>query len=99
QVASEREPVLVRLAHAQHHREQYALALLGEAPSDQHALLGPVRADREEDRVEEQRRQLDVVEVAALEPLEALPELAADPLGGRLRELPQPGLRAQRLDI
>jgi hypothetical protein len=52
---------LVRLAHPQHHREQHALALLGEAPGHQHALLGPVLADREEDHVEEQRRQLDLV--------------------------------------
>jgi hypothetical protein len=38
--------------------------------------LGPFGPDRQEDRVEEQRRQLDVVEVAALERLEALPQLA-----------------------
>jgi hypothetical protein len=62
----------VRFAHAEHYREQHALALLGKAPGDQHSFLGPVRADREEDRVEEQRRQLDVVEVAALELLEPL---------------------------
>jgi hypothetical protein len=96
QVAAEREPVLVRLAHPEHHQQQHPLAPLGEAPGDQHALLGPVRAHRKEDRVEEQRDQADVVEVAALERLEALPQLGADPLGGRLRQLPQPRLLAQR---
>ena len=40
--------------------------------------LGPVRADGEKDRVQEQRRQADVLEVAALELLRALPELCAD---------------------
>src|ERR687891_106475 len=39
--------------------------------------LGPSGADRQEDRVEEQRRQLDVVEVAALELLKALLQLGA----------------------
>src|SRR3954454_19008203 len=39
QVATELEPVLVRLAHAEHHREQHPLVLLGEPPGDQHALL------------------------------------------------------------
>jgi len=99
QIASEREPVLVRFAHPEHHREQHALAVFGEAPGDQHALLGPVRPDRQEDGVEEQRRHLDVVEVAALELLKALPELAAKPLGGRFRQLPEPCLLAQRLDV
>ena len=42
---------------------------------------------------------LRVVEVAALERLKALPELAADARRGRLRELPEPGLRAERLDV
>jgi hypothetical protein len=59
------------------------------------ALLGPVAADREKDRVEEQRRDVDVVEVTALERLETLAQLAADPGGGRLGQLPQPGLLAQ----
>src|ERR671915_1473818 len=68
-------------------------------PGDQHALLGPVRANRQEDRVQEQRRQLDLVKVAALELLEALPEHLADALSGRLRELPQPRLFAERLDV
>jgi hypothetical protein len=73
--------------------------LFGEAPGDQDAFLGAVAADGEEGGVEEQRHQLDVVEVAALELLEALPQLGADPLRGRLRHLPQPGLLAQRLDV
>jgi hypothetical protein len=51
QIAAERELVLVRFAHPEHHREQHALALLGESPGDQHALLGPVGPDREEDCV------------------------------------------------
>jgi hypothetical protein len=59
-------------SHPQHHRQQHPLALLGEARRHQHALLGPVGPDGEEDGVEEQRRHLDVVEVAALELLEAL---------------------------
>ena len=72
QIAAELKPVLVRLAHPEHHREQHALALFGESPGDQHALLGPVGPDREEDRVEEQCRELDLVEVAAPKLLEAL---------------------------
>jgi hypothetical protein len=69
---------LVRFAHPQHHLKQHALALLGESPGDQDALLGPVGTDGEKDRVEEQRREVDVVEVAALERLEALAQLLAD---------------------
>jgi hypothetical protein len=84
QITSERQPVLVRLAHPEHHREQHPFALLGKAPGDQHALLGARRPDRQEDRVQEQRRQLDVVEVAAPERLEALAQLLADARGGRL---------------
>jgi hypothetical protein len=56
--------------------------------------LGPVRADGEKDRVDEQRCEVDVVEVAALEGGEALAQLAADPSGGRLGQLPKPGLLA-----
>jgi hypothetical protein len=41
---------------------------------------------------------MDVVEVAALESLKALAQLGAHPRGG-LRQLPQPGLLAQRLHI
>jgi hypothetical protein len=52
QVAPEVEPVLVRFAHPEHHRKQHTLALLGESPGDQHALLRPVGTDAEEDRVE-----------------------------------------------
>jgi hypothetical protein len=44
-------------------------------------------------------RKADLVKVAALERLEALPELGADPRRGRLRELAEPGLLAERLDI
>jgi hypothetical protein len=69
----------VRFAHPEHHREQHALAILGEAPGDQHALLGPVGTDGEERGIEEQRRQADVVEVAAPELLKALAQLGADP--------------------
>jgi hypothetical protein len=68
----------MRLAHPQHHRHQHALALLGEPPRDQHALLGPLAADSQKGGVEQQRRQLDVVEVAAPELLKALAQLGAD---------------------
>jgi hypothetical protein len=51
-VASEVEP---------RRHQQHALALLGESPGDQHTLLGPVGANRKKDRVQEQRRELDVV--------------------------------------
>ena len=77
QVAAQLEPVLVRFAHAEHHREQHPLAGFGEALGHRHALLGPLGADREVGRVEEQRHQLNAVEVAALERLEAFPELLA----------------------
>jgi hypothetical protein len=56
----------------------HALALMGEPPGDQDTFLGPAGTNRDKRRVQEQRRQLDVVEVAALERLEALPELLAD---------------------
>jgi hypothetical protein len=75
QIPAERQPVLVGLAHPQHHRQQHALAGLGEAPGDQHALFRAVGADREKDRVQKQRRELDVVEVAAPERREALAQL------------------------
>src|SRR5919206_2166024 len=68
-------------------------------PQAKHALLGPVGADGEEDRVEEERRQLDVVEVAAPKLLEALAQLLTDARRGRLRELPEPGPLAERLDV
>jgi hypothetical protein len=68
-------------------------------PGAQHPLLGPVGPDRQEDRVAEQRRHLNVVEVAALERLEALAQLLADARGGRLGQLPEPRLLAQRLDV
>jgi hypothetical protein len=51
-----------------------------------------VGADREKDRIEEQRGEVDVVEVAALESGEAVAQLGADPGRGRLRQLPEPGL-------
>jgi hypothetical protein len=47
-------------------------AVFGKPPGHQHALLGPVGPDREEDRVEEECGELDRVEVAAVELLEAL---------------------------
>jgi hypothetical protein len=75
QVASEREPVLVRFAHPEHHRKQHPLALFGESPGDQDALLGPIATDREKHRIEKQRRQLNAVEVAALERLKPIAQL------------------------
>jgi hypothetical protein len=42
---------------------------------------------------------LDLVEAAPLERLKALSELLADTRRGRLRQLPEPRLLAQRLDI
>jgi hypothetical protein len=47
QIAAERLPVLVGLAHAEHHLKQDAFALLGESPGDQHTLLGAPRTARE----------------------------------------------------
>jgi hypothetical protein len=79
QIAPERQPVLVGLAHPEHHRQQDALAGLAEAPRDQDPLLGPVAANGEKDRIQEQRGQVDVVEIAAPELLEALAQLLADP--------------------
>jgi hypothetical protein len=57
----------VRLAHPQHHRQQHPLAVFGKAPRDRRALLRPVAADSEKGGVEEERRQVDLVEVAAPE--------------------------------
>jgi hypothetical protein len=79
QIAPERLPVLGGLAHPEHHRQRHALALLGKPPGDQHALLGPVVADRDKRGVEEQRHQPDVVEVATRERRVALAQLRADP--------------------
>jgi hypothetical protein len=62
------------------------------------APLGPSGRRRGRPR-REQGRQADVVEVAALECLEALAQLLTDPRRGRLRELPEPRLLAQRLDV
>jgi hypothetical protein len=84
QIACERQPVLVGLAHAEHHRQQHALPFFAEPP------VG---------RVEKQRHEVNVVEVAAFERLIALAQLLAHPRGGRLRQLPQPRLLAQRLDV
>src|ERR1700731_2692356 len=79
QVPCEEEPVLVRLAHPEADADEDPLALLGEAPGAKDALLRALRPDVEEDRVEEYPLQSDPVEVAALELLEALAQLLADP--------------------
>ena len=47
QIAPELLPILEGLAHPEAHGEQHPLALLGEAPRDLHAFLGPVLPDRE----------------------------------------------------
>jgi hypothetical protein len=67
QVAPEREPVLVGFAHPEADRHERALAGGAEPPGAQHALLGTLGADREVDRVEEQRHRLGLVQIAALE--------------------------------
>src|SRR5215217_6625904 len=76
------------------------------SPSDRSSRFVPARSSsrpaawptthREKHGVQEQGCEVDVVEVAAAELLEALAQLAADPRGGRLRELAEPGLLAQR---
>jgi hypothetical protein len=99
QVAPEGLPVLIGLAHAEHDRQQHAFAAVGEAPGDEHALLGPARAHREERCVEEQRDEPDLVEIAALELLETVAQLGADPRRGGLRDAPETGLLAERLDV
>jgi hypothetical protein len=68
----------VRLAHPEHHRQQHPLAVFGEPPRDEDALLGPVRADGEKGGVQEQRRQVDLVEIPAPERRKALAQLLAD---------------------
>nr|WP_259315733.1 phosphoribulokinase [Capillimicrobium parvum] len=55
--------------------------------------------EREVGGVEEQRDESDVVEVAALELLEAVAQLGADPRRGGLRDAPRAGLLAERLDV
>jgi hypothetical protein len=99
EVAAERLPVLEGLTHPKRDGKQHALAVLGETPRDEHAFRGPVRAHRDEGGVEEQSDQPDLVQVAALERLKALLELLAHPRHGRLRQLPEPGLLAQVLDV
>jgi hypothetical protein len=66
QIAAERLPVLIGLAHPQHHRQQHAFAGVGKAPGDQHALLRAARPHGQERRIEEQRDEPDLVEIAAL---------------------------------
>ena len=56
-------PVLKGLAHPQADRQQHALAFVGETPRDLHTLLGPVRPDSDERRIEEQRDQPDLVQI------------------------------------
>ena len=75
------------------------MAVLSDSPGADHALLRAAGADRQVDRVEEQHDQVDVVERAARERLEALVQLRADRRHRRLRGFPEPGLVAQRLDI
>ena len=75
QVTPELKPVLVRLAHPQADRNERAVAFLGESPGAEHALLGALRADREVDRVTEERHQLELVEIAAPKSLKALAQL------------------------
>jgi len=89
----------VRLAHPEADPDQDPLSFLGEPPGAKHAFLRPLRPDVEEDRIQEQRHEPHLVEVAALEGLEALAELGADPRRGRLRELAEPRLLAERLDV
>ena len=88
QIATEGLPVLEGLAHPQREGQQHPVAVLGEPPRDQHALLGPIRAHGDERRIEEQRDQPDLIEVTTPEPLEALLELLTHPRRGRLRQLP-----------
>jgi hypothetical protein len=52
QVAPQRQPVLVGFAHPQHHRQEHPLALIGESQATSTPSLGPLRADREKDRIE-----------------------------------------------
>ena len=99
QIAAELEPVLLGLARPQAHGNQLSVAVFGDSPGADHALLRAARADRQVDRVEEQHDQVDVVERAATERLEPLVQLRADRRHGRLRGLPEPGLFAQRLDV
>ncbi len=95
QVAPERLPVLVGLAHPEHHREQHALAAFGESPGNEDALLGPTATHGDERGIEEHGHQPGVIDASALERLKALPQLLTDPRRGRLRELAQPSLLAQ----
>ncbi len=68
-------------------------------PHAEHTLLRPRWPRRQEDRIEEEADQADAGEVALAEGPEALLQLAAEPGGGRLRHLAEPGLLAQRLDV
>ena len=99
QVAAELDPVLLALPHPQAHRNQCPPAVFGDSPGADHALLGAARADRQVDRVEEQHDQVDVVERAAFERLEALVQLRTDPRHRRARGLPEPSLLTKRLDV
>ena len=78
----------MRLAHPSITDSSTRSPPVGEPPRDQDALLGPIGVHAEKDRVDEQRRDVDVVEGATLKRGEALAQFRADPGGGRLRQLP-----------
>ena len=75
QITTELDPVLLGLAGAQPDGNQLSAAVFGDTPGADHTLLGAGGPDRQPDRVQEQHDQLNVVERAALERLEALPQL------------------------
>jgi hypothetical protein len=79
--------------------DENALAVPVDAPGAEHALLGAGRPDREVDRIEEERDELDLGQVTLAEGAVALTELLAEARGGRRAHLAEAGLDAERLDV
>src|SRR5450759_270141 len=89
ETASEVRPVLRPLPLSEADVEQHPLAVSGEAPGDEDALLGAVGPDRQVDGIEEQAEQADVGEAPGPEGPVPVTQLSADRAHRRLADRTQ----------
>jgi hypothetical protein len=89
------EPVVCPLALAEADVEQDPAAVDGEAPGDEHALLGPVGPDRQVDRVTEQGEQADLGQAPRPKGPVAIAQFTADRAHGGLADGAQAGLSGE----